>query len=212
MKLALSIAAALLPAASLQLSELTWTVEPSPLVVFDWIELPKPSSGKTVWQALSRPEVASLAWKRLVTSWLYQPAPFGLVVACRSVSDGATVSILTVSDLSVLLLALSVAWQSIWWMPSLETLVVQLPETPATRVSAVEVLSVQLGEPAASPEPASAEVIVTVTGELLFQPAPLALWLTERLGAIESCSVCVVVASGLAGAASTLSATSVARV
>ena len=82
--------------------------------------------------------MASLAWKRLVTSWLYQPAAFGLVVACRSLSDGATVSILTVSDFCVWFVALSVAWQSIWWMPSLETLVVQLPETPATRVSAVE--------------------------------------------------------------------------
>ena len=89
--------------------------------------MPKPSSGKAVWQALLRPEVASLAWKRLVTSWLYQPAPFGLVVAWRSVIEGATVSILTVSEAVWLLVALSETEQSMACVPSLETLVVQVP-------------------------------------------------------------------------------------
>ena len=47
----------------------------------------------------------------------------------------------------------------------------------------------------------------------MFQPfEPSAVWLTSMAGAIESWSVWVVVASGLAGAASTLPATSVARV
>ena len=121
--------------------------EPSPEVVFDWIELPKPSSGKAVWQALFRPEVASLAWKRLVTSWLYQPAAFGLVVACRSLSDGATVSILTVSDFCVWFVALSVAWQSIWWMPSLETLVVQVPGVAPAATGSTAITSLATAAP-----------------------------------------------------------------
>ena len=63
-------------------------------------------------------------------------AEFGLVVACRSLIDGATVSILAVSDFSVWFVALSVAWQSIWWMPWPETLIVQVRE-PALQANEV---------------------------------------------------------------------------
>src|SRR5918912_472468 len=171
------------------------------------------ASGKLPWQVLSRPEPPSLASKRLVTSWLYQPAPFGLVVGPRLLIEGAVVSILTVSDLSVWLVALSVAWQSTRCVPSPETEVVQVPARTRSgvRVSAV-VPSLQLGKEALRPEPESLAVTVSVTELVLFQPAALAVWLTSRLGAIESCSVCGVVVSLPFGTASRLSAASVARV
>src|SRR5438876_6634456 len=66
--------------------------------------------------------------------------------------DGFVVSILTVSDLSVWLVALSVAWQSIWCVPWPETLIVQLPAPAGVRLSGLAP-SRQLGELASSPEP-----------------------------------------------------------
>src|SRR6266481_7351833 len=98
-------------------------------------------------QLAARPESESLASKPLSTLWLYQPAPFGLEVGPESLITGAVVSILTVSEADWLLVALSETEQSTACVPSPETLVVQLPERPATRISAVLVLSVQLGAP-----------------------------------------------------------------
>src|SRR5205823_5665705 len=161
-------------------------------------------------QLAARPESESLASKPLSTLWLYQPAPFGSVVGPESLITGAVVSTLTVSEAVSLLVVLSETEQLPACVVSAKTLVVQVPETPATSVSEVVVLSVQLGAPA-RPEPASLAVTVSVTEAVLFQPAVFELWETERLGLIESCSVSVVVVSPLllGGDSSTLSATSV---
>src|SRR5205823_7352292 len=115
----------------------------------------------------------SLAWKRLTTALRYQPARFGLEVGPRLLSAGAVVSILTVSEAVWLLVALSETEQSTAWVPSPETLVVQLPEPPV-RISELAVLSVQLGAPL-RPEPPSLAVTVSVTELVLFQPAGLAV-------------------------------------
>src|SRR5436309_1278122 len=93
LKAALSIAAALLPASSVQALELTLTAVPSPLVVFDCTRS-EPLSGKAVRHAAFRPDKPSVALKRLTTSFLYQPAGFGLDVGPRSAITGSVESIL----------------------------------------------------------------------------------------------------------------------
>src|SRR5215213_697871 len=209
---ALLIADAVLPASSVHVPEPTGPDEPSLAPVDTDFVLPFPL--KAVWHAELSPEPPSVALNLLLTETVYQLfVPFGDAgVAPSSVIDGSSVSILTVSCAVDWLVALSVAWQSITCVPLPETEIVQLPAPAGVRVSGVAP-SRQLGELAFSPEPASEAVTVTVTGLEVFQPLlPLAGWLTFRLGAIESCSVWVVVASGLAGASSTLSATSLAIV
>src|SRR5215211_3433416 len=211
---ALLIADAILPASSVHVPELTVTDEPSLEPVETDFVLPVPL--KAVWHAELSPEPPSVALNVLLTETVYQLlVPFGDAgVAPSSVIDGASVSILTVSCAVDWLVALSVAWQSITCVPLPETEIVQLPAPAGVRVSGVAP-SRQLGELAFSPEPASEAVTVTVTGLEVFQPLlPLAVCVTFRLGAIESCSVWVVLASpsGLAGVVSTLSAASVASV
>lgn len=63
LKVALSLSAAVLPATSVQLSDVTLTAEPSPLVVLDWTFWPG-WDGKAVWQEVLKPEPESLASKR----------------------------------------------------------------------------------------------------------------------------------------------------
>lgn len=98
-------------------------------------------------------------------------------------------SIFTVSVFGPLgLPALSLTEQLMLWVPSPETLAVQLPAIgPGVSVSVLEP-SVQVGA-AARPLPESLAETVSVTGEVLFQPlVPSGVWLTERVGGVLSTS------------------------
>src|SRR2546428_8669358 len=97
-----------------------------------------------------------------------------------SVPLGLTVSILTVSDLVVWFVALSVAWQSIRCVPSPVTLIVQVSGPMLVRTRSM-VPSLQLGELALRPELPSLAVAATVSREALFQPlSPPAAWQPSR--------------------------------
>src|SRR5215203_4370494 len=125
-KVALLTPVTVLPATSVQLSEVTFCVGPSPLVVLDWTLSPPALSGKLARQAALRPEPEeSVALKVLVTSVLYQPAALGWAVGPRSLIEGALVSIFTVSVFGPLgLPALSLTAQLMLWVSSPETLAV----------------------------------------------------------------------------------------
>src|SRR5215211_3196422 len=98
---------------------------------------------------------------------------------------GSVVSILTVSLALFELSALSLTEQLMLWVPSPETLAVQLPAVPAESVRLV-VPSLQVGAPF-RPEPESLAETLRVTGEFLFQPPALApVWLTEMVGSVVS--------------------------
>src|SRR5882724_12339474 len=84
---------AVLPAASVQSSLVTFTATPSPLVVLDWTRSPA-DNGNAARQAPFRPLRPSLALNRFVTSTLNQPARFGELVAPRSVIVGFVLSTL----------------------------------------------------------------------------------------------------------------------
>src|SRR5262245_63850799 len=96
--LAESPAAAVSPASSAHVSDAPFSAALSPEVVFDCTRSPLPLSGYAARQALSRPDSESSALKRFVTSWLYQPFPFGLVVGPRSVITGACLSTLKAAE------------------------------------------------------------------------------------------------------------------
>ena len=89
LKSALVTPVAVLPARSVQGSEVTVTAKPSPVVVLDWA-LP----GKAEAQAALGPEMPASRLNSLVTSVLYQPLPFGRVVGPSSLMTGAVLSIL----------------------------------------------------------------------------------------------------------------------
>src|SRR6476659_9057637 len=93
LKAALVLAAAVLPARSVQLLESTVTAVPSLAVVFDWTRSPL-LAGKAARQLLSRPESVSLALNWLTTSALYQPLTLGSVVGPASLMTGAVLSML----------------------------------------------------------------------------------------------------------------------
>ena len=81
-----------LPARSVQLSDVTVTARPWPDVVFDWIRSP-PTFGKAAHVPLS-PDSASVALNRTVTSVLCQPAPFAAGLKSSCTITGAVLSIL----------------------------------------------------------------------------------------------------------------------
>jgi hypothetical protein len=98
---------------------------------------------------------------------------------------------MTVSLALAELPSLSLTEQLMLWVPSLDTLAVQLPAVlPAVSVRGLAVLlmvSVQMGPPATKPEPVSLAETLRVTGEVLFQPKSFApVWLTEMVGGVVS--------------------------
>ena len=72
LKSALVTPVAVLPARSVQRSEVTLTARPSPLVVLDWA-----LTGKARAQAAFGPEIPASRLNSLVTSVLYQPLLLG---------------------------------------------------------------------------------------------------------------------------------------
>src|SRR5437667_9887999 len=91
LKLALLMAEAALPATSVQLSEVTCTLRPSPLVVLDCQSSVRL---KAASQVALTPDRLSETENWLTTSVLYQPARLGSVVGPSLAMTGAVLSIL----------------------------------------------------------------------------------------------------------------------